>query len=158
MWMEQVCACVFDPACFTEETTNVRDRGEKDSITYPQPCCSSFWQFVGMQPCSSLLGLQDLLAPAREEKGVCPDPARQVTALQSTRVSAASTCTTGARAFPPCVSSLLPRSLQDLSEEFILQVVFCSPTAASNHSSRGRGEGPVNPIRKNESRRRKSRH
>lgn len=65
-----------------------------------------------LQECS-LLGLQDLQALAREEKGVCPDPARQATAPQTTCVSTASTCTTGARVFPPCISSLLPRSLQD---------------------------------------------
>lgn len=49
-WVEQGCAYVFDPAYFTEENTNVRGRGGKDSITYPHPCCSSFWQVAGMQP------------------------------------------------------------------------------------------------------------
>lgn len=68
--MEQACAYVFDPAYLMEENTNVRGRGGKDSITQPHPRCSSFWQVAGMQRCSSLLGLQDLRALAREEKGI----------------------------------------------------------------------------------------
>lgn len=72
MWMEQVCAYVFDPASFTEENTNVRGRGGKDSVTYPHPRCSSLWQVAGMQSYSSLLGLQDLQALARRREGRLP--------------------------------------------------------------------------------------